>query len=281
MNPIERNAFNILNLMVEANKDEFNKNDLEKLLGLSLLEITDALAYLESIGAIKGLKFQGQDRIEYIAVNLLSRGRYLYHEIKAKEEAKRNEGQIPNVSLPARPLNPIGSPYGFTEYDWETVALKKEDEKTLDVVVGLQFNSTYYDTELLVKNLNSIFLQSIEEYNKLRADNNISINIEQLGAGYGEHLFNEIARSIIGADIAVFESSDLNPNVMLEMGVALTWGVRVLPIRKKGCPKPPSDISGHTWIEYDENFLRIFDNNFDKRLIKMIERIMAHKRKNQ
>jgi hypothetical protein len=53
-----------------------------------------------------------------------------------------------------------------------------------------------------------------------------------LAAGYGEHLFNQIARDIIAADIAVFETSDLNPTVMLEMGVALTWGVRVLPIKR-------------------------------------------------
>src|SRR2546425_1188080 len=76
---------------------------------------------------------------------------------------------------------------------------------------------------------------------------------EPLAAGYGEHLFNEIARDVISADIAVFDTSDLNPNVMIEMGVALTWGVRVLLIKEKNCPKPPSDISGQTWADYEEN----------------------------
>lgn len=283
MNPIEKNAFHILNFMIESNKESLDRNDLQNLCGLSLLEITDALDYLESIGAIKGLKFvsqrTGHERIEYVTVNLLSRGRYLYYEIKAKEEAKEKEGQIPNVSLPTRPLNPIGSPYGFTKYDWETVTVKKEDGKTLEVVVGLQFKSTFYNTEHLVDNLNFLFSESIEEYNRLYDRNKISLNIEQLGAGYGEHLFNDIARSIIGADIAVFESSDLNSNVMLEMGVALTWGIKVLPIRKRGCQKPPSDISGQTWIEYNDNLLTIFDNNFHRRLLKMIERTMDHKRK--
>jgi len=42
-----------------------------------------------------------------------------------------------------------------------------------------------------------------------------------LSAGYGRHLFNEIASDIISADIAVFEASDLNANVMIEIGVAL------------------------------------------------------------
>lgn len=44
--------------------------------------------------------------------------------------------------------------------------------------------------------------------------------------------FNEIARDVISADIAVFETSDQNSNVMIEMGVALTWGRRVLPINR-------------------------------------------------
>ena len=45
-------------------------------------------------------------------------------------------------------------------------------------------------------------------------------------AGYvkSEHLFNEIARDIISSDIAVFETSDMAPNVFIEIGVALTWG---------------------------------------------------------
>ena len=93
-------------------------------------------------------------------------------------------------------------------------------------------------------------------------------------------MFNEIARNIIGADIAVFETSDLNPNVMLEMGVALTWGVRVLPIKKRDAPKLPSDISGQTWIDYEDSAARLTDDKFDRKLLKMIERIMAIKRKN-
>jgi hypothetical protein len=68
-------------------------------------------------------------------------------------------------------------------------------------------------------------------YNKKLSKEKITLQFEKLTAGYGEHLFNTIVRSIIGSDIAVFEVSDQNPNVMIELGVALTWGVRVLPLR--------------------------------------------------
>jgi hypothetical protein len=44
---------------------------------------------------------------------------------------------------------------------------------------------------------------------------NIRINFKFLSGGYGEHLFNEIVRDIVSSDIAVFEVSDRNPNVMI------------------------------------------------------------------
>lgn len=98
-----------------------------------------------------------------------------------------------------------------------------------------------------------------------------------LTAGYGEHLFNEIARDIISSDIAVFETSDLNPNVMLEMGVALTWGVRVLPIKLEQCEKPPSDFSGQTWADYRDDATAFVYPEHHQKLVIMIERALQKK----
>ncbi len=66
---------------------------------------------------------------------------------------------------------------------------------------------------------------------------------------------------------------------MIELGVALTWGVRVLPLREKKSPEPPTDISGQTWIEYENSGEKIFDKEFHKKLEKMIERAIAKKGK--
>lgn len=145
--------------------------------------------------------------------------------------------------------------------------------------MGMQFESSFYDTETMSRNIQTIFQNAIQEYNEKHSDSRITLHFEKLAAGLGEHLFNEIARNIIGADMAIFETSDLNPNVMLEMGVALTWGVRVLPIKKRDAPKPPSDISGQTWIDYEDSFARVIDSEFERKLLKMIERIRAVKRK--
>ena len=279
MNPIELNAIRLLELMVKNDRELFENTWLQENSGLTSRDINDAVDYLESIGAIEVFKYMGTAPFDFGNVELKSRGRYIYNEIIAEREANETKNQELSTSLPARPLNPIGSPYGFTEDDWDIVALQKEDAQTLYVVLGMQFESSFYDNNTLNRNIQAIFQNALQQYNEEHQDSRIEFHFEGLSAGLGEHLFNEIARNIIGADIAVFETSDLNPNVMLEMGVALTWGVRVLPFKRKGTPIPPSDISGQTWIEYEESGARIIDNKLDRKLVKMIERIIAAKRK--
>jgi hypothetical protein len=126
-------------------------------------------------------------------------------------------------------------------------------------------------------NLKSWFERAVADYRELPGAIQCTLNFRVLAAGYGEHLFNEIARDIIASDIAVFETSNLNPNVMLEMGVALTWGVRVLPIKMKGQPSPPSDISGQTWADYVENGAQFVDPHHLEKLVRMVERAIRKK----
>lgn len=276
MNPIEQNAIRLLELMVEANEGSFTNTWLQNYSKLTPRDISDAVNYLEDVGAIKVIKTLGTAPFRFASVWMESRGRYLYHEIKEHAKKKVNSKQ-PNGMLLSRPINPIGSPYGFTEDDWLTVSLQKEKAQTLYVVLGMQFQSTHYNTDDLSRNVKTLFENAVSQYNHAFPDNTITLHFEQLAAGLGEHLFNQIARSIIGADIAVFETSDLNPNVMLEMGVALTWGVRVIPMRKKGGHTPPSDISGQTWIEHEDSASAIADSEFQRKLFKMIERVVVSK----
>lgn len=273
MNPIEVNAYSLLRLIVEADKEQYDNTTLQQMSNLSPRDLSDAVQYLGDIGAVEVSKTLGTAPFAFHSIFVKSRGRYLYHEVESQKE----EGDVTMTALPARPLNPIGSPYGFTEQDWETVTLQKEEDETLYVVMGMQFESTFYDSDLLAKNIESVFQKAVDEINNSRPDGKVTLSFERLAAGLGEHLFNQIARSIIGADIAVFETSDLNPNVMLEMGVALTWGVRVLPIKLLGRPAPPSDISGQTWVEYEDSASAVKDGKFDQKLRIMIERVISGK----
>jgi hypothetical protein len=122
-----------------------------------------------------------------------------------------------------------------------------------------------------------MFATAVAAHNESSRVHRAKLEFQALAAGYGEHLFNKIARDIIAADIAVFETSDLNANVMMEMGVALTWGVRVLPIRKQGVAPLPSDISGQTYAEYRGNGASFLDRGHPRELVDMVRRAIARK----
>jgi hypothetical protein len=175
------------------------------------------------------------------------------------------------------PPAPIGSPYGFLDEDWEAVSEKKHQSQVLYTVFGHQFSSEHFVTDALRQNVETMLQRAVGAYNDTPGKAPLALDHRALNAGYGEHLFNEIARDIIGSDIAVFETSDLNPNVMLEMGVALTWGVRVLPIKLEGQSKPPSDVSGQTWADYRDNASVFVDPDHDRKLLRMIERAVRKK----
>jgi hypothetical protein len=57
----------------------------------------------------------------------------------------------------------------------------------------------------------------------------------------------------------------------------LTWGRRVLPIKKKRRPKPPSDISGQTWADYDPDTYRFVDDSHQENLVTMVRRVLRRK----
>lgn len=203
-------------------------------------------------------------------------GRYTFHEIGEKTN-KREKGE--EKSFRETHFNPVGSPYGFTNDDWRFISLRRKDKSILYVIFGLQYRSDYYCTDQLTKNIRKHFKKAVMIYNKKHPKSKIVMHFEVLTAGYGEHLFNTIARSIIGADISVFEASDHNSNVMIELGVALTWGIFIIPLREKNGPELPSDISGYTYVVYEKSGEKILDKEFHTKLVKMIERAISKKRR--
>ena len=157
MNPIEINAIHLLELMVKNDKEIFENTWLQEHSGLTPRDINDAIDYLENIGAIEVIKYLGTGPFNFGKVFLQSRGRYIYNEIVAERKISKEKNREENVSIPIRPLNPIGSPYGFTENDWIRVSLQKEDAQGLYVVLGMQFESKFYDTETLSGNIHNLF----------------------------------------------------------------------------------------------------------------------------
>jgi hypothetical protein len=291
---IDRDAIKILGVLANAPRGEYvDRNDVAASSGLPPDRVNDAVALLVDAGHAEWIQTFGTAPYDFNAVMITSRGRYEHQRLatateqatSAPLESKADRQAEPGI--PERrgiesvasilPPTPVGSPYGFTDDDWETVSGRKDDSGRLYAVLGHPFESGFFDTHRLRHNIEAMLQQAVATYNAGAGRPPLSLEYRSLSAGYGEHLFNEIARDIIGADIAIFETSDLNPNVMLEMGVALTWGVRVLPIKLEGRPKPPSDVSGQTWANYHENASLFVDPEHEQKLVSMIERAVRKK----
>ena len=300
MNPIEQNALYILKILVDNNTKRIGGRGLNELTGFDPRDINDAIKYLEDLDAVDVLKALGTSPYNFLNVEVKSRGRYLYYEIFSDEKRtildenkiKQSQVQMKDVKpvektpksdlkvqiIPERTYYPVGSPYGFTEDNWESVSLKKTNRNILEVVFGLQYVSDYYNIEDIIKNIKSYFEIAIENFNLNNPEEgNVKLKFRKLTAGYGEHVFNSIAESIIGSDIAIFEVSDNNPNVMIELGVALTWGITVLPLIEKSSSEIPSDISGQTWIKYEKSGEIIHDHDFEDKLNITVQRAIFKK----
>lgn len=248
--------------------------------GLTPQQINDAVTILVENGYAEWLRFLGTRPYAFGNVEITARGRYEYERAQAQAAADemlpahRSGSGAPMIT---RPQVPIGSPYGFGDEDWELVAERKGAADRLNVVLGYQFRSNYYNSDDLRRNLEQAFNDAVVAYRELPNAVPATLSFRALSAGYGEHLFNEIARDIISADIAVFETSDLNPNVMLELGVALTWGIRVLVVKSEGRPQPPSDVSGQTWADYRDSAREFADSGHPEKLVRMVERAIRKK----
>jgi len=287
MNPIEQNATTILAAIIEndnqSGKEQYYEgNIIKEMTGIEPSDINDAVEFLDDRTLIETLKAQDTAPYRFALINANSRGRYAYYETKKQIEESdisSEESVSEKMSENVRATSPLpaGSPFGFTDQDWEYVQTKKRGKNTLYVVMGMQFESENYDTEELKQNIMMQFENAIDNYNEKSSMEKIVLNFKPLSAGYGEHLFNQIARDIISSDIAVFETSDSNPNVMIELGVALTWGIRVLPLLKDGCSTPPSDLSGLTWVKYQNNGSEFVSDSHDDEMVSMVERAILKK----
>jgi len=272
---IEESAARLLALMVESGRTDFASDWLQRQSGLSPPAVGDALDYLDDLGAIRAIGRNEGSPFGFRTAWLQSRGQFLYRAIRAQQDAAGGDGH--DALLPERPPNPVGSPHGFTADDWQAVALRKDDPRTLYVLLGLQFVSPHYNPRALTRHVRSHFEEAVRRYNERHRDETIAVHFERMLAGLGTHGFSRIARDILSADVAVFETSDWNPNVMLEMGIALTWGVAVVPLRRAAARPIPSDVSGQAYVLHEQSAALILSEAFGSQLLDLIEQVMRTK----
>jgi len=263
---VQVSAAEILRLLTHSRLQSKGRGELDgptitEITGLEPHDVNDAVSLLHDSGYVEWVQYLETVDYDFSNVWVTPAGRMEGERLSAifseplRLEAKHQgmAGQ-PKVAV-SLPPSPVGSPYGFSDEDWEHIAQVRSRTSELRVVLGYQFVSKHYDSEALQKNVGSMFELAVDAYNQSR------------GA---------LKTKLVYA-IAVFETSDLNPNVMLELGVALTWGTRVLPIKHRNCPKPPSDISGQTWADYEESASGFVDPEHNEKLIRMVQRAVAKK----
>ena len=286
--PIQVIAADVLRLLTQAREQAKGRGEIDgptitQVTGLEPHDVNDAVTLLHDSGYVEWVQYLDTVDYDFAQVWVTPAGRMEGERLSAIfAEPLRLDARQPSTDANPKtpvslPPSPIGSPYGFSDEDWEHIAQVRSRTSELRVVLGYQFKSNHYDSPALQRNVGSMFENAVEAYNLSRGALRTKLVYAPLAAGYGEHLFNEIARDVIASDIAVFETSDLNPNVMLELGVALTWGTRVLPIKHHSRPKPPSDISGQTWADYEESASRFVDLDHAEKLIRMVQRAVAKK----
>ncbi len=232
-----------------------NPLQLRESTGMSQDEVDNALRYLVYVDAARRYDedgpetfgLSGQRSFEEFAQ--LER-RIFFDDMRARPRSKSS-------SVTQIPL----TPFGWGPADPEVVARKRLRTDRLYAVMGLQYKSHFYDAKRLVRNVRKMLSRTVKATNEARPGNQVKLRFKKLAGNLGEHVFSSVARSIVGADIAIFDASDCNPNVMIELGVALTHGVTVVPLRAKKCKKLPSDISGLMWLRYENSFSTVLTDN--------------------
>ncbi|MCL5985731.1 MAG: nucleotide-binding protein [Actinobacteria bacterium] len=112
--------------------------------------------------------------------------------------------------------------------------------------VGYQINSNYYNQTNLLS-----MCQRVSDLinNDLKKQGN-KVRLLEFGYEEGIHIGCEVCELIQKSICCIFEISDLNPNVMIEIGKSLYKNIILL--RSAKSTRPPTDISGVKYIEYDD-----------------------------
>jgi hypothetical protein len=147
----------------------------------------------------------------------------------------------------------------FVGYGWQKFYGDESQRKGKDVL---------YDT--FWKSIQGIFKKTCDGFNVSKDGHEISVSLRRLRASHGRFVWPTIEKRIAEADALIFDVaaapskdisgksgdlnkfvSQLNANVLLEIGYALGCGKRVfLMCPKHLFSKVPSDLSGFLWTLY-------------------------------
>ena len=121
----------------------------------------------------------------------------------------------------------------------------------ISITLCHQFDSKYYDTG----KLKSCIVRAAEESEEML--DNVNMVFEDIeDAIYDTQVHSNVIKSIRNSHIVIFEISDVNPNVVYELGIASGLEKPIIILREKSSKEELStDINQFIYIEYDKNEL--------------------------
>jgi len=159
---IEEDAATLLAALADAPREtSLSGQELHQKTALDPHRINDAMALLVESGLVEWQQVFGTAPYDFGDAEITARGRYEHQRtvesrnaVKAAATAGTTAAQAEAIAASiVRPPAPVGSPFGFTDEDWEVVAERKGRQDQLRVVLGYQFASDHYDSEGSVRDV--------------------------------------------------------------------------------------------------------------------------------
>ena len=158
----------------------FTGEELQQALDIGPERLNPVIDQLSNTGLIKIYKYGGTFPYRFGQVKILSRGIY---ELERRKSYKKAISDLKPVNFDTqikvsdfktlmksllglkelKPPTPVGSPYGFTDNDWELVSSRKSDLSTLHMVLGTKYVSSYYDTMALRQNILELVQKGVKK----------------------------------------------------------------------------------------------------------------------
>lgn len=122
-------------------------------------------------------------------------------------------------------------------------------KRKVKIFVGYQIESGYHEVDKIKEAINKV-------KGKVEIEENVDIGIQYGEFPAGRFLFSEVFNAIRNCEIAIFDISENNANVLIEVGIAYGNNRYVILLKNelsKEGHKVPSDIGAFIYVPYEDN----------------------------
>jgi hypothetical protein len=172
------------------------------------------------------------------------------------------------------------SPFlAFKRDELEKLEQRQRSKKKLYVRFGYQWlddsGGTKKHLSIALRNkLRLIF----EDASKTENTNGYTLNYASLRGEAGKPLLHRIVFDILSADLLFFDVTEINANVMFELGIAYAANARLFLLRKNGAKKQlPSDLAGLTYSDYELGRDLVVDSFFEQDVKSVMQKTIKTK----